>query len=130
MSLRDDKQQNLQLELDFSSALTGAARDVAGEETESSTATSGPESPARTNRYAWYVGCLPEKIAQFDPPLFDGSHGRAQIGEFDLEGEMLRDDLIPSIARRGPGEFSPRDPGRSCPIRLPSRTPRVALAPS
>src|SRR5438132_8059045 len=50
MSLRDDKQQNLQLELDFSSALTGAARGVAGEETESSTATSGSESPARTNR--------------------------------------------------------------------------------
>src|SRR5262244_1726843 len=50
MSLRDDKQQNLQLELDFSSALTGAARGVAGEETESSTATSGTESPARTHR--------------------------------------------------------------------------------
>src|SRR5215470_11720957 len=50
MSLRDDKQQNLQLELDFSSALTGAARDVAGEETESSAATSGTESPARTHR--------------------------------------------------------------------------------
>src|SRR5256886_7548012 len=50
MSLRDDKQQNLQLELDFSSALTGAARGVAGEETESLMATSGPESPARTNR--------------------------------------------------------------------------------
>src|SRR5499433_2012995 len=50
MSLKDDKQQNLQLELDFSSALTGAARGVAGEETESSAATSGTESPARTNR--------------------------------------------------------------------------------
>src|SRR5215831_2431007 len=50
MSLRDDKQQNLQLELDFSSALTGAARGVAGEETEPLTATSGTENPARTNR--------------------------------------------------------------------------------
>src|SRR5438094_787673 len=50
MSLKDDKQQNIQMELDFSSALTGAARGVAGEETESSMATSGPESPARTNR--------------------------------------------------------------------------------
>src|SRR6266480_6234031 len=50
MSLNDDKQQNIQMELDFSSALTGAARGVAGEETESSMATSGPESPARTNR--------------------------------------------------------------------------------
>src|SRR6266550_3638503 len=50
MSLKDDKQQNIQMKLDFSSALTGAARGVAGEETESLVATSGPESPARTNR--------------------------------------------------------------------------------
>src|SRR2546426_2940482 len=50
MSLKDDKQQNIQMKLDFSSALTGAARGVAGEETESLMATSGPESPARTNR--------------------------------------------------------------------------------
>src|SRR2546429_9271407 len=50
MSLKDDKQQNIQMELDFSSALTGETRGVAGEETESLMATSGPESPARTNR--------------------------------------------------------------------------------
>jgi RNA-directed DNA polymerase len=50
MSLKDDKQQNIQMALDFSSALTGVARGVAGEETESPVATSGPESPARTNR--------------------------------------------------------------------------------
>jgi len=50
MSLTDDKRQNIQMELDFSSALTGAARGVAGEETESSVATSGPESPAKTDR--------------------------------------------------------------------------------
>src|SRR4029077_8172643 len=50
MSLKDDKQQNIQMKLDFSSALTGAARGVAGEETESLGATSGSESPAKTNR--------------------------------------------------------------------------------
>src|SRR6516162_1261518 len=50
MSLKDDKQRNIQMQLDFSSALTGAARGVAGEETESSVATSGPESPAKTDR--------------------------------------------------------------------------------
>ena len=50
MSLKDDPQQNIQIELDFSSALTGAARGVAGEETESSGATSGPENPAKTDR--------------------------------------------------------------------------------
>jgi RNA-directed DNA polymerase len=50
MSLSDDKQQNIQMKLDFSSALTGAARGVAGEEAESSVATRGPESPAKTQR--------------------------------------------------------------------------------
>jgi RNA-directed DNA polymerase len=50
MSLKDDKQQNIQTELDFSSALTGEAREAGREETESSRVTSGPESPARTNR--------------------------------------------------------------------------------
>src|SRR6266481_1672376 len=50
MSLKDDKQQNIQMELDFSSALTGAARGGTGEETESLMATNEPENPARTNR--------------------------------------------------------------------------------
>ena len=50
MSLKDDKQQNTQMELDFSSALTGEAREATGEETESSGATSGTERPASTNR--------------------------------------------------------------------------------
>src|ERR1022692_1827760 len=50
MSLKGDKQQNIQMELDFSSALTGAARATAGEETESRVATNGSESPARTDR--------------------------------------------------------------------------------
>src|SRR5438445_6141500 len=50
MSLKDDKQQNIQIELDFSSAPTGEAREAGREETESYVVTSGPESPARTNR--------------------------------------------------------------------------------
>src|SRR5215831_9967107 len=50
MSLKDDEQQNLQLELDFSSVLTGAAREAGRKGTESSGATSGPENPASTNR--------------------------------------------------------------------------------
>src|SRR5215475_2256958 len=50
MSLKDDKQQNIQIELDFCSALTGEAREAGREETESSGVTNGPESPARTNR--------------------------------------------------------------------------------
>src|SRR5271157_1212878 len=50
MSLKDDKQQNIQTELDFSSALTGEAWEAGREETESSRATSGTENPASTNR--------------------------------------------------------------------------------
>ena len=50
MSLKDDKQQNIQIELDFSSALTGEAREVGREGTESSRVTNGPEHPASTNR--------------------------------------------------------------------------------
>src|SRR5271169_6171907 len=51
------------MELDFSSALTGAAPRAAGEETESSVATSGPESPARTNRLMEEV-CERENLKQ------------------------------------------------------------------
>src|SRR5882757_254851 len=50
MSLKDDKQQNIQIELDFSSALTGEAREAGREEPESSGVTSGTENPASTNR--------------------------------------------------------------------------------
>jgi len=50
MSLKDDKQQNIQTKLDFSSALTGEAREAGREETESPRVTNGPESPARTDR--------------------------------------------------------------------------------
>src|SRR6266853_4439627 len=50
MSLKDDKQRNIQIELDFSSALTGEARKAEREETESSRAMSGTENPASRNR--------------------------------------------------------------------------------
>ena len=49
MNLKDDKQQNIQMQLDFSSALTGEAREAGREETESSGAMNGTESPASTN---------------------------------------------------------------------------------
>ena len=50
MSLKDDKQQNIQIELDFSSAPTGEARGAGSEETELSGMANGPENPAKTNR--------------------------------------------------------------------------------
>src|SRR5258708_243914 len=50
MSLKDDKQQNIQMQLDFSLALTGEAREVGREGTEASGAMNGTENPAGTNR--------------------------------------------------------------------------------
>src|SRR5256885_8249158 len=50
MNLKDDQQQNIQIELDFSSAPTGEARKAGREETESSRAMSGTENPDSTNR--------------------------------------------------------------------------------
>src|SRR5450759_369743 len=51
MSLKDDKQQNIQIELDFSSVPTGEARAAGREEAESSGARNGTENPAGTNRW-------------------------------------------------------------------------------
>ena len=48
MSLKDDKQQNIQKQLDFPDVLTGEAREVSRKESESSGAKSEPENPART----------------------------------------------------------------------------------
>src|SRR3989440_13006742 len=50
MSLKDDEQQNIQMQLDVCSALTGEAREAGREETESSGAMNGTESPVSTNR--------------------------------------------------------------------------------
>src|SRR5258706_3083454 len=50
MSLKDDKQRNIQIELDFFSAVTGEARKAGKEATEAPGATNGPDSPARTDR--------------------------------------------------------------------------------
>ena len=50
MSPKDDKQQNIQMQLDFSSALTGETREAGREGTESSGAMNGTENPASTNR--------------------------------------------------------------------------------
>ena len=50
MNLKDDKQQNIQFELDFSSALPGEARTVGREGIESFRVMNGTENPASTNR--------------------------------------------------------------------------------
>jgi RNA-directed DNA polymerase len=56
MSLGDDKQQNIQKQLAFPDALTGEARETGREETESPSAASGNERPARTDRLMEEIG--------------------------------------------------------------------------
>ena len=63
MSLKDDTQQNIQIQLDFSSGPTDEARQVGGRETESSRTTNGSESPARTDRLMEEV-CERENLKQ------------------------------------------------------------------
>src|ERR1035438_388327 len=50
MSLRSDRQQNIQTELNFSTTPAGEARAAGREETESLSTVNDPESPASTNR--------------------------------------------------------------------------------
>ena len=50
MSLNNDTRQNIQSNLDFSTSPTGEARRAGREESESLRTTSGPESPAGTDR--------------------------------------------------------------------------------
>ncbi|HEY6376594.1 MAG TPA: group II intron reverse transcriptase/maturase [Edaphobacter sp.] len=50
MNLNSDMRQNIQIELDFSSASTGETRQAGREENESLRAMHAPESPARTDR--------------------------------------------------------------------------------
>jgi RNA-directed DNA polymerase len=63
MSLKDDKQQNIQKQLDFSDAPTGEAREADRKETESSWAASGTEHPARTDQLMEDV-CEPENLKE------------------------------------------------------------------
>ena len=62
MSLKDDKQQNIQKQLDFSDALTGEAREAGREETESPRPASESEDPARTDRLEEI--CKPENLKE------------------------------------------------------------------
>src|ERR1039457_3445602 len=50
MNLKDDEQQKIQMQLDFSSEPTGEAREAGREETESAGAMNGTENPASTKR--------------------------------------------------------------------------------
>src|SRR6266852_3766439 len=58
--------------------------------------------------HAGHVSNFLEEVAQLDSTPLDGSHRAAQIGEVNLEGEMLGDDLVSSVSFRGPGRFLPK----------------------
>ena len=95
MSLKDDKQQNIQMELDFSSALTGAARGGAGEETESLMATNEPENPARTNRLMEEV-CERENLKEALRQVKGnkGSAGMDGVTVDQLTDYLIREQLL------------------------------------
>ena len=61
MSLKDDKQQNIPKQRDFPDVLPGEAREAGRKETESSSAASGTEHSARTDRLMEEV-CEPENL--------------------------------------------------------------------
>jgi len=63
MSLRNEKRQNVQGQLDLFSARTGEARQAGREETESLPAAHGTESPASTNRLMEEV-CEPGNLKE------------------------------------------------------------------
>jgi RNA-directed DNA polymerase len=95
MSLKDDKQQNIQKQLDFSCALTGEAREARGEETESSGAASESESPASTNR-------LMEEVCEWEN-LKDAMHQvKANKGSAGIDGRTVEElpDYLELLAIR------------------------------
>src|ERR1019366_7403487 len=79
MNLKDDKQQNIQRQLDFSSALTGEAREAGREGTESSGARNGTENPTSTNR-------LMEEVCERANLKAALRRGKANKGSLGVDG--------------------------------------------
>src|SRR5689334_22107645 len=84
MSLRDDEQQNIQIELDFSSAPTGETRAAGGEESESSAATNGTQNPASTSR-------LMEEVCERENCRQALSRVRANKGSAGVDGMTVHE---------------------------------------
>ena len=106
MNLHDDKQRNIQMRLDFSKQRTGEACAGKREETESSGARRGSESPARTPR-------LMEEICEWNN-LKEALHRvRANKGSPGIDGmtvEQLPDypQLVPIRVRLLNGTYEPQ----------------------
>ena len=101
MSLKDDKQQSIQIELDFSSALTGEAREAGREGTEASGVTNGTENPASTNQLMEAVceredlkGALRQVRANKGSPGVDGMTVVGLKDFLKLHWPAIREQLL------------------------------------
>ncbi|MEI9973470.1 MAG: hypothetical protein WDO73_16355 [Ignavibacteriota bacterium] len=119
MNLKDDKQQNIQIELDFSSAPTGDARKAGREETEASGATSGTENPVSTNRLMEAVcerenlsAALRQVRANMGSPGVDGMTVVGLNDYLKLHWPAIREQLLN-------GTYEPKPVRR---VEIPSRT--------
>src|SRR5713226_7258648 len=118
MSPKDDKQQNIQIELDFSSALTGEARKAGREGTEPPRVMNGTESPASTDR-------LMEEVCERDNLKEALRRVKANKGSAGVDGVTIGDisnylkKHWPAIrARLLNGTYEP-EPVRRVEIRKP-----------
>ena len=108
MNLKDDKQQNIQLELDFSSALPGEARTAEREETESSGAMNGTENPASTNRLMEEV-CERENLKEALRRV-KANQGSAGVDGMTVVGikDYLTRHYWPAIREQLNGSYEPK----------------------
>src|SRR6202022_4144383 len=84
MNLRSDQRQNIQIELDFSSAPTSEARKAGREETESLSTAHAPESPASTNR-------LMEEVCERENLKEALRQGKANKGSPGVDGMTVHE---------------------------------------
>ena len=94
MDLRSDKQQNIQLELDFSSTPAGEAREARREETESRLTAHDTESPADTSR-------LMEEVCERDNLKEALRRVKANKGSAGIDG-MTVDELSDYLKQHWP----------------------------
>jgi RNA-directed DNA polymerase len=90
MNLKDDKQQNIQKQLDFSVAPTGEAREAGREETESSGAKNESEKPASTDR-------MMEEICEWENLKDAMWRVKANKGSAGIDGMTV--DELPDYAK-------------------------------
>src|SRR6202158_3789320 len=84
MSLRSERQQNIQTALDFSSTPQGEAREAGRKETESLSTANDPESPASTNR-------LMEEVCERENLKKALRRGKANKGSAGVDGMTVGD---------------------------------------